>query len=278
MAQAARAGGAQRSFPAADDAPVTHLLWTGGWDSTFRLLDLLANQRRVVQPHYLEDATRPSIAVEIDTMARIRAALAEQHPHTREMLLPTRFHRVWELPRDAEVDAAFAQACAVTFMGGQYAWLAAFCRAQRLAGLELCIHRDDKAHAVLERFVVAASGEGQGWRCDPVHRGTAEHTLFGDFALPLFEMSKLDMARRAREQGWHGLMAMTWFCHRPHGGQPCGCCNPCLYTIEEGLGWRIPRRRRAISALYRAFVRPLRPVAKAALRRFDGRDERSALH
>lgn len=255
------------------DVPVTHLLWTGGWDSTFRLLELLLEQGRVVQPHYLEDPSRPSTAIEIETMALIRGTLALQHPRSRELLLPTQFHRVWELPDDPGLDAAFAQARASAFMGDQYAWLARFCRVQHLPGLELCIHRDDKAHAVLERFVVAdGEGEARTWRCDPARAGSAEHTLFGDFAFPLFDSSKLDMARRAREQGWHGLMAMTWFCHRPRDGQPCGCCNPCLYTIEEGLGWRIPRRRRAISALYRVFVRPLRPLAKAVLQRFNGRE------
>ncbi|HVI25929.1 MAG TPA: hypothetical protein VM576_07015 [Xanthomonadaceae bacterium] len=268
MAQSAFA----RQATVVGEAPVTHLLWTGGWDSTFRLLELLLEQGRVVQPHYLEDPSRPSTAIEIETMARIRGTLALQHPDTRALLLPTQFHRVWELPQDASLDAAFMQARASAFMGDQYAWLARFCRGQHLPGLELCIHRDDKAHAVLERFVVAeGEGAARTWRCDPARAGSAEHTLFGDFAFPLFESSKLDMARRAREQGWHGLMAMTWFCHRPRDGQPCGCCNPCLYTIEEGLGWRIPRRRRAISALYRVFVRPLRPLAKAMLQRFNGR-------
>ena len=36
------------------------------------------------------------------------------------------------------------------------------------------------------------------------------------------------------------VMKLTWFCHRPRRGQPCGTCNPCIYTIEEGLGERVP--------------------------------------
>ncbi len=30
-----------------------NVLWTGGWDSTFRVLDLVLHQKATVQPHYL---------------------------------------------------------------------------------------------------------------------------------------------------------------------------------------------------------------------------------
>ena len=35
------------------DSP-RRLLWTGGWDSTYRLLDLLLVQKQHVQPYYVE--------------------------------------------------------------------------------------------------------------------------------------------------------------------------------------------------------------------------------
>src|SRR5688572_33020809 len=38
-------------------APVA-LLWTGGWDSTFRLLMLLLVERRAVQSYYIVDRLR----------------------------------------------------------------------------------------------------------------------------------------------------------------------------------------------------------------------------
>src|SRR5688572_22265978 len=64
------------------DTPVV-LLWTGGWDSTFRLLQLLLAQRLPVEPLYLLDDTRASSKVEIATVERLRAAIGERHPHTR---------------------------------------------------------------------------------------------------------------------------------------------------------------------------------------------------
>ena len=55
----------------AQAGPCVNLLWTGGWDSTFRLLQLLLLHRVAVAPHYLEDPTRASTQIELETMARI---------------------------------------------------------------------------------------------------------------------------------------------------------------------------------------------------------------
>ena len=48
------------------------LLWTGGWDSTFQLLQLLIIHRRRVTPFYLLDEERRSTGVEIRTIKRIK--------------------------------------------------------------------------------------------------------------------------------------------------------------------------------------------------------------
>ena len=115
--------------------------------------------------------------------------------------------------------------------------------------------------------VVDPDGEPT-YRFDPNFAQTDQYLLFGRFSFPLFETSKLDMARMAGEYGWNDIMHMTWFCHRPgKDQQPCGRCNPCLYTIEEGLGWRIPKAQRMTSAMYRTFVHPFKAPAKALLRR-----------
>ncbi len=51
------------------------LLWTGGWDSTFRLLHLVIVEGHAVQPYYMIDRLhyRPGVPEEQDAMRRIRA-------------------------------------------------------------------------------------------------------------------------------------------------------------------------------------------------------------
>lgn len=225
------------------DAPV-NLLWTGGWDSTFRLLQLVLLQRRLVQPVYLIDSGRRSTAVEIETMDGIRARLRREPAGTADLLLPTRFGKVAELLPDPELAAAFQTVRTTRFMGSQYDWLARYCKQNGVDRIELCIHRDDKAHRVVEPFVCEVAEATEVMVIfDPRHVGTPEQALFRYFAYPLFQLSKQDMAAQARAHGWTETMRLTWFCHEPRGKRrPCGVCNPCIYTIEEGLGWRLPLR------------------------------------
>jgi len=45
----------------------------------------------------------------------------------------------------------------------------------------------------------------------------------------------------AEEKGYLYIMNKTWFCHSPIKNEPCGLCNPCRYTIEEGMEYRLPQ-------------------------------------
>lgn len=59
---------------------IVNLLWTGGWDSTFRLLELLEHTGQTIQPHYIVDPGRPSFKLEMKQMAEIRGKLVRASP------------------------------------------------------------------------------------------------------------------------------------------------------------------------------------------------------
>lgn len=246
----------------------TTLLWTGGWDSTFRLLQLLLRHRVPVRPVYLTDPTRPSTQTELSTMARIRDHLHEAHPHTRELLQPSRIVAVDEVDEDPEIAAALREIRKRSYIGDQYAWLPAFCKQAEIDDIELGVHVDDKVQALVQPFATEFEhpAGGRSVRVDPRHAATPEFRLFRWFSFPLFHIDKVGMARRAEAEGWGPVMDMTWFCHAPVRGKPCGTCAPCVYTIEEGLAHRVPGSRRARSFLYRRVAWPLKdPLRKLRL-------------
>ena len=43
----------ERFINAADVSDVHYVFWTGGYDSTFRLCEMLVNEQKVVQPIYI---------------------------------------------------------------------------------------------------------------------------------------------------------------------------------------------------------------------------------
>lgn len=53
------------------------ILWTGGWDSTFRVLDLVLNKKKNIQPYYILDERRASTEIEIATMEKIKEMMKE---------------------------------------------------------------------------------------------------------------------------------------------------------------------------------------------------------
>ena len=90
-----------------EDSNPVQLLWTGGWDSTYRLLTLLLDHRVPVRPIYVVDPTRTSGPTEQRVMNRIRTALFEHHPHTRALLQPTVVVSMSEIAPDATVSEAY---------------------------------------------------------------------------------------------------------------------------------------------------------------------------
>lgn len=217
------------------------VLWTAGWDSTYRVADLLLNESATVQPWYVMDSGRRSTKREIQAMEDIRNALERMDSTISQRFLPTRIFRIADIPADLAVTSAYERVAATYPLGRQYDWLARLARSQQVT-LELGIHRDDKFHAVLGDEVHRAASGSYSVKGTTV----TDLRVFSSFEFPIFDMTKVQMQESAREHGFDEIMEMTWFCFSPlMDGKPCGYCNPCRYTREEGLGRRVPAMSRA---------------------------------
>ena len=234
---------------------LVRLLWTGGWDSTFRLCFLLLVEKRSVEPHYVITTGRQSFAAEIRAMARIKQVLLETHGVPADLLLPTRFVDVTDLRPDATTAAQMQALKGVEYIGRQYEHLARYARQLSLDGLELSVHRDDRAFAFLDGEVKRVSGiNGSSFYTLAEETRNPNLQLFRGFRFPIFDMTKVEMQEQAGRHGFAAVMELTWFCHKPLPGDiPCGRCRPCGYAIAEGMARRLPRGSRV-----RHYVRQIR--------------------
>lgn len=219
------------------------LLWTGGWDSTYRLLDLVLRQGREVCPHYIVDPDRPGTLHELQAMRAIRHRVAKAQAGRERLIRPTRTTLLDSIGEDPLLTAKFEGLKRRAYLGTQYDWLARYIKERGIRELELCIHADDRAEGFVREHVeqVPEDGTDGYWRV----RAAAMQDdigLFSGFRFPILHLTKCEMRRRAEAAGFKGIMALTWFCHKPIAGQPCGICNPCRYTIAEGLADRLPGR------------------------------------
>jgi len=220
----------------------TRLLWTGGWDSTYRLLDLAIVQKRRVQPIYVVDRRRPSWPVEVATMEKIRARLNAHDPNAGDRLAQTLVFELGDVAEDSSITDAFRRLRAVSMIGSQYDWLPRAMKQHNIKPVEIAVERCGHIRGIDFHLNGQVRQDGDAM---VVQNLTGDLKIFSGFRFPVLHMSKRDMAKCAKENGFFELMKLTWFCHQPDAkGRPCGICNPCHFTIWEGLGWRLPLRRR----------------------------------
>jgi len=100
-----------------NEKDVHYLFWTGGYDSTFRLCQLLLVEDKPVRPIYLmcgnvDDSddwltmvSRKNVSTEITTMKDIRTELLQNNTHLANKLLPTFY--VVSIKKNLETTAKF---------------------------------------------------------------------------------------------------------------------------------------------------------------------------
>lgn len=241
------------------------ILWTGGWDSTFQLLMLLLKRKQKVTPIYLLDTNRRSLATEIKTMSSIRYTLFNLHPECRDLLNPTVYHAVDDIPPDEEISRAYNSITQEQHLGSQYEWLARYCKHENIEDIQLSIETGGSAQSLIGHMIEPAKTENSYPRVTSANPADPIYTIFRYFSFPVIYMTKHEMQSIATKNGWQQFMEMTWFCLTPtRRHTPCGVCNPCRLAIKEGFGWRIPVRSRIFSTAYKA-TDPLRSQAKKGL-------------
>lgn len=170
-------------------------------------------------------------------MEALRSDIARIAPAHR--LRSTVITPLERIPRDVGIDAAWRELRRIVTIGEQYAWLAAYVRLKGLDSMELCIHRDDKAHKLLQPYAVCCGDGKWGLTAD----APPQYAFFQCFAFPIFDLTKIAMNQIAEKHGVSDILEKTWFCFTPMRGQyPCGRCNPCFFAFQERMarriGWR----------------------------------------
>ena len=225
-----------------------HVLWTGGWDSTFRVLVLLLRQGEAVQTHYILDHTRKSLKWELAAMRQIREAVIARYPETANRFLPLITAELSSIPMDEEVTRNYRIIAGRTLAGSQYDWLCRYANSLEAESIELCLEgcRDPTSSHMYSTvrlggdMIPVSKGNDFYYALlePPIH---PEMANFRKIRFPVLDETKLTMSRAAVEGGFADILELTWFCHDPTpDGLPCGVCHPCQQTRKEGLGRRVP--------------------------------------
>ena len=223
---------------------VVNLLWSGGWDGTFRFLQL-CQYDLVIQPIYIFDNKRKSAPYEMKAMKEIMAV--SKNRFRAKIRKPIVYKKSWILENcnDDEIVESFLYLHEKYKVGYQYKWFALLLKHLNINCESAVVHQ---YHGKVED-AIDAEGVLQliedDWLPDrycvmPKDGNNTAYNLFGNLILPVIRYTKQDEERIARENGWMDIMNMSWFCHSPINGKPCGLCGPCDDAMNTGMEWRMP--------------------------------------
>ncbi len=241
---------------------VHNVLWSGGFDSTYRVCEIIAGTSDTVRPVYLVDSERFSLANELAAMARARFAL-ESRFGCGERLLPIEMYLKDDFPPSPEVKEAFSAVTRRARAGSQYPWLAQFSidMKHRYASLEICFENATESFG-LQDIIFTRREDGALEMSDDA----AVRVLFGNYTFPVICLYKPAMEQKAREGGFADILALAWSCHRPVAGKPCGACMPCETSRGQRTGYRT-----ALFGRQRVFISDCARVLARAVESLRGR-------
>ncbi len=218
---------------------IINCFWTGGFDSSFRILQLVLIKKVQVQPYYILDHKRKSTQLEIKAMEAIKEPLYLKSSEVKELLLPIKFFERAKIKMNTKLTKQYSKIASKIHIGIQYEWLSRFARQMKLHDVEVCFIKPPDGHAPDLYKIMKPDTTGFDHACRIRIKPVEKNLVFMKyFRFPLYHLKKTDLKELARRFGFLDILAHTWFCHKPdENNRPCGSCLPC--KIAERSGYRV---------------------------------------
>ena len=222
-----------------------HILWTGGLDSTYRVVEL-SKTNCAIHPHYIIINGRRTVKNELKAISDITTIL-NSDKRTKAKLLPVEISPMSEVEVYDDIQTAWELLHkAKKFNSTQYPLLARYARQKKLK-LEMGIQFSENgsvAEIVDESYLVVCPDSDDVLMIDAA-KGSQEwacYTIFKDFLFPksLYHKTKREEIEKLKNLGYDKVLKKVWTCFNPVLGMPCGHCFPCKSAMKEGAGVLIP--------------------------------------
>ncbi len=210
---------------------VISVFWTGGWDSTYRIVEL-SRMEIIIHPVYCLDPKRISTSLELKHMEDILEIIAEKTETKAEFLSIEKID-ITTLKPNKEIEKAWKRIVKTIHLGSQYIWLAKI--AKQYPGIELGL---EKPNGEFSGAITAITRLGNliykdgVYVCDKAKSSEDILAIFGNVSLPIANLTETDMLKNIKQWGYEDIMKKIWFCHTPISGNTCGVCRPCQQMME----------------------------------------------
>ena len=228
-----------------NEEEIYYLYWTGGYDSTYRLCEMLVDENKIVQPIYValvldndcqseETCTklwlRRNRKEEYTAMENVAKKIKEKFPHVKDRLLKTLI--VDEHIKDDTFNFNFEKEFYNKNLWPkkrkthQYLFLSKYATYHKKyidIGV-LGIHHKSLLAKFLKKYLKKTD--------DNFIINIKNHPLHY-IRFPLYGRSKEDLLENAKVNGYDDILQLTWSCWFPKKGKPCGKCPMCKERILD---------------------------------------------
>lgn len=221
----------------AEDNDVRYIFWTGGFDSTFRICQMLHDESAEydIQPLYIIDQEvdgpnggRRNRREEIKTMNTLRSELRKGFPFSFNRLRPTLY--IDKIDYDYRRDYFDSNMRKLMNSGiatrpyTQYRAMAIHTLKYNIIAEVGTEGRDSGAVA---RHLLPYLRDNYYLKDEP-----DELKIFKNIRWPLSFLKKSDMLEIAKKEGYSHILKNTFSCWFPINETPCGECNMCIERLK----------------------------------------------
>ena len=214
-----------------------NIFWTGGLDSTFRVLELSTMPDVEIQPYYLNIPTRRSAFLEIKA-AKQMTKIIRQMPNYNGHLLDLKAYNLTDFTYYDDIHTAREKQRKIGYsVGWQYCYCGDFCRHFGIR-CEVCLENEEtcSGHKAIMHETVLAENDFDYYIDKTKSKHNNIYTIFEniDFPKSVFTMTKqqeIEYIKSVQPE----ILNHLQICHRTINGVPCGVCTPCKQYIKLGL-------------------------------------------
>lgn len=209
---------------------VVKLLWTGGFDSTYRLCELV-RQGIKVEPYYVFYKGRKSTPFELKAQKQILSFLSDKG--YGNLILPVNYNQPDSFTIDRSILDCFFEVSKEHSLVTQTVLFSGFSKINK--GIELSYEKrnNDFRHFVDKEMVFYKNDVGS-YVMDKEKSSARAYLLFGDFSFPVLFKTNEEMYHSMIEWGFSKIFDLVHFCFSSHE-EPCGVCSSCFNKLRDGL-------------------------------------------
>lgn len=223
------------------DEPV-YVFWTGGYDSTFRLAQLVIVEKRVVQPVYISDnnldnkenknTKRHNHIQEYNAMDQIKENIFKAFPFTKSLILPTIDIKNVNIDEDIEDNMKkLHKQKKVRRPVCQYGGMAQVTR-DLDKDIEICV--ENATGSMMNRTIkdqLICNKNDCNYYDKKIKKELIKKNnplkIFRRFVFSTIHLTKKDMHNISKKHKFDFILKDTWSCWYPRNGKPCGRCIMC---------------------------------------------------